>query len=797
MTKERLPIDEQLPGLIQLVNDNKVVICVAETGAGKTTRIAPALLDNSPNSKVYLTQPQKIACKWNAGRIAEEMGETVGGTAGFWLRNERKVSKDTKIELLIDQSLLNRIRKQRKLPEGIIVIDEIHERSLSIDLLLAVIKKYIGSSSNTKVVLISATVNTEQLSKYFHNAPIHVVLGRCYQVEVKRHYLENRKHHTEGTFDAAKNVIEKFQLGELTTMSENQKRQVVAKGVLIILLPGKADVEIVYKKLEKLEEGVRKNFRVFQCTGSSSKKEINDARSIPDDGKLHIVCGTEILRNSVTIPFTVGVIDSLQVKRIQKSESGFYDLEKIAISKADAKQAEGRAGRTAPGFYIPVGNEYDYLKDWPIPAIEREPLQGVVLQVVAFGFKILDFEFIDPPSPLQIGIAEKSLQVYGALDAVKNITKLGKFLLGYSLDPKDALILEHAKIHKVLPEIIVLLSIFHAEGIFTKTPTKAMRSEVCCDHNNDFAYIVTIYRRYKRQEHKGPRILNSYCKDNFLDLNKIVKAEMKMNDLLNEVSDLKKSDLKKEREFNPNDLVKSLLTAMYEKISGKFEVDSRIYRASNAFKLCNESLCPKKSEVILFQHQVKKHKSMPIVHFAAPVDKQTLRKVLPLLVDTVVGSPTFDFEKDRTVQTQRFLFNHNIDLGTEQLAPTLETQKNTFLKWVIETIYSNNERMKDCYPELSHVIQKNMGLREQIKCLPDEKRQQILESWSRARLLLHYSELMHAAVCIANVRTFDHFLLPDFQEIEMEVAAYQRKQIEEQLRKVQMEKQKDSWCNVM
>ncbi|KAJ3271181.1 hypothetical protein HDV01_006970 [Terramyces sp. JEL0728] len=845
MIKQILPIDEKLPELIELINNNKVVICVAATGTGKTTRIAPAIHKYNPKSKVYLTQPRRNACQWNAERIALEIGCEIGTTVGWRMKHSKMISNDTKIELLIDQSLLNRIQKDKKLPEGVIIIDEVHERSIIIDLLLAVIKKFIYSSKNTKLVLTSATVNAEKLSAFFNDAPIFEVTGHCFYVEVKSLHLSHEEHHTEGACRAAKDVMDQFLKGTLTIPSEDcNGREIVTKGVVIILLPGKRDISDMEESIKKAIPKDCNKVQVFKCSGESSKEEMNQAQTVPKDSTLHFVCGTEVLRSSITIPHTIGVIDSLQVKRIHTNEYGYSHLEKIAVSKSDALQGKGRAGRTSPGFYIPVGSEYHTLEEWHKPAIIREPILRMVLTVALSGYDILDFEFIDSPCHTQIRNAQNNLKVFGALDKNKNITKLGEELIKYSLDPPEALILKNASKYDVLPEVMILIGIFKVNGIFKKPPSSDIRNywlEKGC--SNDFGLIIAIYREFKLEANEltlakkgkaSSKEMNDFCSKNDLILAKIRKAEDVMKEIKLEFK-VKQELVVKKRGFNVQNVTKALVTGWFDKISCRvenYQESSRDYKTpAFKFKLANESLCSPKEEFILHQHLVKIHKksyrgrenSFNLVHYASPVDKRILREVLSKLIVTSLEPPYYDISKDCIQQKQTFSFkfgnNTSISLESKLVSPGLDDRIQCFLDWVVDHCHSSDS-IEKAYPELAQIIKKNGDVYSSGSKLPYQKREEIFRQWSRKNLLEHYSTTLNGMTCIADVKNFDAFALPNLtvinQTIQDELMQEQIRQLRElermrQLRELERirqlieqerimklrEERKNSRCNVM
>jgi HrpA-like RNA helicase len=462
--REFLPIDARLWEIHELLEKNQVVIVEAETGAGKTTRICQFELLANEEQGILMTQTRRNAVRWNGKRIAEEMGSRPGGTVGWRLFGEDpKVSADTRLTLVVDQSLSNKVRRDGCLPPGLLIIDEAHERSIPTDLLLGLIKEYLPKSPNTKILITSATIDTKKFSQFFNEAPSVSVIGRCYPVTTTPRRLTKYEHHSQGAGFAARDVIDAHKAGELFVPSEDgSKPETVNEGIVLVLLPGVEDIKNVVKDIRyKIEaQGAQSKVEVCICHGQSTVEEQDAIHAPLKPGMLRFVVGTEVLRSSITVENTIGVIDSLQVKRLISDPQGVGHLDKIAVSKAEASQGRGRAGRTRPGFYIPVsfGDEYEQLDPYPTPAILQQPISNVILQVASIGRSARDFAFIDPLPKEKLEVAIKRLQRLDALDADEKITPLGEILVQFPLDPERAKSLVIAEKLGVLPETIIAVS---------------------------------------------------------------------------------------------------------------------------------------------------------------------------------------------------------------------------------------------------------------------------------------------------------------------------------------------------
>lgn len=523
--RKHFPIDDYIEQVAELLKENQVVIVEADTGAGKTTRL-PQGLSLLMGEKVRITQPRRNALRWNSKFVSEEMGCEIGDEVGYKLaREEPKFSNITKILFQIDQSLCNEIvHNDGELPEGIIIVDEAHERSISLDLLLAILKKKLPDSPNTKVIVASATINAEKFKTFFTDSASISIPGRMFPVKTREPYrLGKNEHHSQGAVAAAKGVISEFiDSGISVPTADNQDMQQMHSGTILVYLPGKEDINIAVDSLQKfaVEQGIEDRIEVLSCHGETPPKEQDQVQRPVQDGKLRIVCGTEILRTGITCPQVIGSIDSMQVKRLV-SEKGVGHLKKVPISKALSKQGAGRGGRTNPGFYQPISfqNEFEHLEPYPKPAILVEPIPSLVLQISALGESIRTLDLLDKPSEEEISYAIKRLQNIGALDENEEITDIGEKLLKFPLSPERGRSLLEAAEHGVLPEAVIANAIIEQEGIFDRHKIPENTSVKRIPINNELAKALQTYYNYRSDndwiEEDGGTYFINFSKQSF------------------------------------------------------------------------------------------------------------------------------------------------------------------------------------------------------------------------------------------------------------------------------------------
>lgn len=503
------PMDHYLQAVLDELDENQVVVVQAETGVGKTSRIPQAILDNDPHTKVYMTQPTRAAVGMNSRFIAQETGTAIGGElVDYSLKGERLADKASRLELLIDQSLVNRIISlvnriihDKKLPDGVLIIDEAHERSVDIDLLLFLIRLYLPNSPDTKVLITSATIDTKKFQDYFKyknsgalntsesaleersaelsgiavGDPIIAYNETLHRIATKEYRLGNGEHHSQGAVRATLDFVTEFYNGTMTRPGEEEGDEdiPVSEGTMLVFLPGKDDIHEAYSKVERhlREVGKLDSFELLRAYRGAN---LNRVDAPLESGKLRVIFTTEILKASVTPPQTVCVIDSLQVKRNVENKYGVSKLEKVTQSGAEADQARGRTGRECTGWYVPITFEDEYAnitrkngqRYWPVPAILREGILTTALKIANVGEDLRHVQLIDQPDREKIGAAIDRLQSIHALDFEGRITPFGKELLKFSTSPENARSFFRAKELDVLPEMLLASKIIDNEGIF-------------------------------------------------------------------------------------------------------------------------------------------------------------------------------------------------------------------------------------------------------------------------------------------------------------------------------------------
>jgi ATP-dependent RNA helicase DHX8/PRP22 len=422
-----LPILQFEEQIIETVDRNPVVVIIGETGSGKSTQLSQMLHRRgyTKSGLIGVTQPRRVAAVSVARRVAQELGVHLGDEVGYAIRFEDRTSERTRIKYLTDGVLLRESLSDPELSQySVIVLDEAHERSLNTDILLGLMKRLVKMrASNLKVLITSATLDGEKVSKFFSNCPILTVPGKLYPVEI----LYSNERPTSYLESSLKKALD-------IHMREPE-------GDVLIFMTGQDDIEKLVSKLEdrvrSLEEGSCMDAVILPLHGSLPPElQVRVFSPSPPNCRRFIVA-TNIAETSLTVDGVVYVIDSGYVKQRQYNPStGMYSLDVVQISKVQANQRAGRAGRTRPGkcyrLYPSILYHDDFL-DVTVPEIQRSSLAGSVLYLKSLDLSdmdILKFDFLDPPSSESLQDALKQLYLIDAIDENGSITSFGRVMAG-------------------------------------------------------------------------------------------------------------------------------------------------------------------------------------------------------------------------------------------------------------------------------------------------------------------------------------------------------------------------------
>ncbi|PAN25371.1 hypothetical protein PAHAL_4G296300 [Panicum hallii] len=487
--RKSLPIASVEKRLVDEVRKNDTLIIVGETGSGKTTQLPQFLYDGGfcQDGKVIgITQPRRVAAVTVAKRVAEECNDQLGKKVGYSIRFDDSTSNATRIKYMTDGLLLREALLDPLLSKySVIVVDEAHERTVHTDVLLGLLKKVQHSRANAskngktlpsmghsqnltqkacqgticaplKLIIMSASLDAKCFSDYFGGAKAVHIQGRQYPVDILYTYQPESDY-----LDATLVTIFQIHLEE-------------GPGDILAFLTGQEEIEslerLINERARLLPPESSKIWTTPIYSSLPSEQQMNAFKSAPA-GTRKVVLATNIAETSVTIPGIKYVIDPGMVKaRAYNPVTGMESLIIIPVSKAQALQRSGRAGREGPGkcFRLFQESEFDKLVDSTVPEIKRCNLSNVVLQLKALGIDdIIGFDFMEKPSRTAILKSLEQLILLGALtDDYKLSDPVGHQMARLPLDPMYSKALIVASEFKCLEEMLIVVSMLSVESIF-------------------------------------------------------------------------------------------------------------------------------------------------------------------------------------------------------------------------------------------------------------------------------------------------------------------------------------------
>lgn len=431
MPLDPLPIDDVLPQVTHAFDNAQAVVLRAPAGAGKTTRVPPALLDSglAGSKKIVVLQPRRVAARATAARMARERGGKLGDEIGFRVRFESCVSSRTRLEVVTEGILLRQLLGDPFLEDvGCVVFDEFHERSLNSDLALGMVRQVQQSvRSDLKVLVMSATLTAEPIAKWLGNCPVVESQGRTFPIEIR---------HWPG--------LDRQPLAELVQAGVEEVLN-QTRGDCLVFLPGVGEIRQARKELESLAR--THDIELAELYGDLPPAQQDAVLSSAT--RRRIILATNVAETSLTIPGVTAVVDSGLARVLRYDErTGLDHLLLEPISKASADQRAGRAGRTGPGLCLRLWPEalQRTRSDFDEPEIRRVDLAPAVLQLKAWiEPDVESFLWFEPPAGRTLERATELLTLLDCLEAGA-ITQLGQQIAELPVHPRvGRLLLEGAK----------------------------------------------------------------------------------------------------------------------------------------------------------------------------------------------------------------------------------------------------------------------------------------------------------------------------------------------------------------
>nr|WP_319247542.1 ATP-dependent helicase HrpB [uncultured Celeribacter sp.] len=428
MFTPQLPIDDVLPQLTEALQAAGRVVLMAPPGAGKTTRVPLALLPQV-EGKILMLEPRRLAARSAAERMAQTLGEAPGETVGYRMRGASRTSSATRIEVVTEGILTRMLQSDPELTGvGAVIFDEFHERSLNADLGLALTWEVRQAlRDDLQIVVMSATLDAQPVADLLDNAPVVRSEGRAFPVETR--WLDTPTPKTRRFEQAVADRVE-------TALQE-------APGSALVFLPGEGEI----RRVEALLHGRLPGDCALRPLYGAMKFADQRAAIAPCDSGRKVVLATAIAETSLTIEDVRIVVDGGRARRARFDPgSGMSRLVTERVSKAEAEQRRGRAGRVSEGlcYRLWTKGEEGALMAFPPAEIETADLTGLALELALWGAREDDLAFLTPPPAGPLAEARALLRGIGALDAEHRITDHGKALAAKPLHPRLAHMLQIA-----------------------------------------------------------------------------------------------------------------------------------------------------------------------------------------------------------------------------------------------------------------------------------------------------------------------------------------------------------------
>ena len=546
-----LPIYKSEKEFIDSFTNNTVTILTGETGSGKTTQIPKILLSHKLiPQQVVITQPRRVAAISIAHRVSEELNTTIGDVVGYSVRFQEKSSKYTKIKYVTDGMLVRECILDPLLSKySVVIIDEVHERSVHTDILLAILKGLISGDEkkrpDLKVVIMSATFNAKKFLDYFNTKAFISVMGRTFPVKVYNVVKENASY-----IDMALSCVMQI------IMDDNMEY-----GDILVFLPGQEDIEdlslLLLERKKKLYEmynnqNKKRIFDVYQLF-SSMPYEAQMRVFLPSN-KRKIILATNIAETSITIKNVKYIVDTGKFKIRKFFHNTNTDTLTITdITKNSALQRAGRAGRDSEGacFRLYSKEKYNSFSEYNEPEILRINLRNVILELMAIGFPNIDtIDFIDKPKKENYQSAYDDLISLKALNRNIELTDFGRKIAILPVEPAFAVVLLNSlkeEFSDVSDEIMIIVSLLQSDNIFYTPSTLKEKidkiREKFINPISDHLTLLNVYIQWKESENKG-----AFCKENYLNDKALRKTKDIYDQLKKYLAKIKIDDYKENKE---------------------------------------------------------------------------------------------------------------------------------------------------------------------------------------------------------------------------------------------------------
>lgn len=516
--RRSLPIFPYREDLLAAISQHQILVIEGETGSGKTTQIPQYLMEHGYTNggmKIGCTQPRRVAAMSVAARVAEEMSVKLGNEVGYSIRFEDCTSERTLLKYMTDGMLLREFLTEPDLASySVIIIDEAHERTLHTDILFGLIKDIARFRSDLKVLVASATLDTERFSCFFDDAPVFRIPGRRFPVDIfytkapEADYLEAcvvsvlQIHVTQSPGDILVFLTGQEEIEACCELLQERCRRLGSKIAELLVLP-------IYANLPSDMQA-----KIFNPTPPGARK---------------VVVATNIAETSLTIDGIIYVIDPGFCK--QKSYNARTGMESLIVtpcSRASANQRAGRAGRVAAGKCFRLYTAWAFkheMEETTVPEIQRTNLGNVVLLLKSLGINdLIHFDFMDPPPHETLVLALEQLYALGALNHLGELTKLGRRMAELPVDPMLSKMILASEQYKCSEEILTIAAMLSVNNsIFYRPKDKVVHADNARMNftvpGGDHLVLLNVYNQWVESGFS-----TQWCYENFIQFRSMRRA---------------------------------------------------------------------------------------------------------------------------------------------------------------------------------------------------------------------------------------------------------------------------------
>lgn len=696
---EQLPVTAERETILEALREHQVVVVAGETGSGKTTQLPKMLLELGIHRSGIIghTQPRRLAARTVAERLAEEMGTSIGEDIGYQVRFTAEVSKSTAVKLMTDGILLAEIQRDPQLRRySAIIIDEAHERSLNIDVILGYLRRLLPRRPDLKVIVTSATIDPERFAAHFSqltaaepspedpepelpaDVPIIEVSGRTFPVEVRYRPLrpDSGLQDAEDEFgdaaDPAHTEEEKDLLdGVADAVAELAQEP---EGDILVFFPGEREIRDAADHLQDVVSRDRRlaGSEILPLFGRLSLQE--QKRVFSTGGRRRIVLATNVAETSLTVPGIKYVVDT-GTARISRysTRTKVQRLPIEPISQASANQRSGRAGRTSSGIAIRLYSEEDFSSrpEFTDPEILRTSLASVLLQMSSMGITespqdLLEFPFVQKPDAKAVTDAVRLLTELGALEKSGKVTTTGRLLSRLPVDPRLARMMVEAGRRGCLLEVTVLVAALSIQDPRERpTEQRAQADELhrrFTDDASDFSALLNLWRYLlQKQEELSGNQFRKMCHREFLNYLRIREWQDLVVQLADLAREAKLGEMPKGRRAmltvnpaaSPDAVHQSLLSGLLSHI-GLYSQKNRDYQGARGTRFAvfpGSGLFKKNHDWVMAAELVETSRLW--ARTAARIDPAWIEELAPHLLKTSHSEPRWSSRKGAVVATEK------------------------------------------------------------------------------------------------------------------------------------------------